>query len=247
MNNCVFLIPVYNEEGSIQDVIESISVLQKHNVNIKKIIVIDDGSTDRTPAILKEMQKKNSRIHILTHFSNEGVEEVFRNGIKEAMKFAEENDIIIILEGDNTNDPHAIPKMIDEVANGADLVVASRFIRGGAFVGFPFSRRMISRLGNILLRLAFRIDNVTDYTIFLRAYKGKILKDALKTYKDNLFETKGFVVNTELLVKAAKFANKISEVPHFYNYTRKVNYSKFKVFKTARDQLLYIFKNLFYG
>lgn len=242
--NCIFIIPVYNEEGSIKSVLENILNLQQKGVNILKIIAIDDGSTDRTPFILNEYKEKYPFIKILTHTSNTGIEEVFRNGLKEAIKYANDDDIIILLEGDNTNDHNAIPDMIERVNAGATLVVASRFTKGGSFKGFPFFRRLISRAGNLLLKWAFKIDGVTDYTIFLRAYKGKILHKVLEKYKENLFETDGFVVNTELLVKSAEFADKISEVPHYYNYTRKVNYSKFRVFKTAKDQLLYIFRHL---
>lgn len=243
-NNCIFLIPVYNEEGSIRNVIENIIKLKNSGINIIKIVVIDDGSTDRTPEILNELQKRYDVIKVLTHPSNAGIEEVFRNGLNEAIKYADDEGIIILLEGDNTNDPDAIPEMVKNIREGSDLVVASRFARKGLFKGFPLHRKIISFIGNKLLKWTFRIDNITDYTIFLRAYRTEILKKAIEKYGDNLFETTGFVVNTELLIKAASFSKKISEVPHFYNYTRKSNFSKFKVLKTAKDQLIYILKHL---
>lgn len=243
-NNCIFVVPVYNEEGSVASVINTIYNLKIYGINIIKTIVIDDGSTDRTPQILKELKNRYSSIEIITHSGNKGIAQVFESGLTESVKIAKDEDIIIMLEGDNTNEPEAIPRMLDKIREGYDIVVASRFRKGGGFKGFPLIRKIISFLGNLLLRNAFRIDNVSDYTVFFRAYRTIVLKKFLEKYRDKLFDTQGFTVNTELLVKTSEFTDKITEVPHFYNYTRKINYSKFKVIRTAVEQLRFIYYRL---
>lgn len=245
-NNCIFVVPVYNEEGSIRNVIDTIYDFEKKGITILRTIIIDDGSTDRTSQILKELKNIYSSIEIITHSGNMGIAQVFESGLTESVRIAKDEDIIIMLEGDNTNEPEAIPRMLDKIREGYDIVVASRFAKGGGFKGFPLMRNLISFFGNLLLRNAFRIDNVSDYTVFCRTYRAEILKKFLERYKNKLFETEGFTVNTELLVKTSEFTDKITEVPHFYNYTRKIDYSKFKVIRTAMEQLGFIY-NRFYN
>lgn len=240
---CIFIVPVYNEEGSIKNVIDTIYDYEKKGVTILRTIIIDDGSTDRTPEILKELKKIYPTIEIITHPGNRGIAQVFESGLNESLRFAKDNDVVIILEGDNTNEPEAILRMLEKMKEGHDIVVASRFRRGGGFKGFPFNRWLISFLGNLLLKNVFRIDNVSDYTVFFRAYRAKILKQFVERYKNKLFETEGFTVNTELLVKTSGFTEKITEVPHYYNYTRKKDYSKFKVIRTAMEQLRFIYNS----
>lgn len=244
-NNCIFIIPVYNEEGSIKNVVDTIYDFDKKGVSILRTIIIDDGSTDRTPGILKEFKNRYHSIEIITHSGNKGIAQVFESGLREAVRIARDEDIIIMLEGDNTNEPGAIPRMLDKIREGYDVVVASRFRKGGGFKGFPLMRRLISIFGNLLLRYTLRIDNISDYTVFLRAYRAKILKRFFEKYKDRPFESDGFTVNTELLVKTTEFTDKITEVPHFYNYTRKINQSKFKVIRTAIEQLGFIYNRIF--
>jgi len=152
-----------------------------------------------------------------------------------------------MLEGDNTNEPEAIPRMMQKIKEGYDIVVASRFTEGGGFKGFPLIRKLISKYGNRLLRYTLKIDNVTDYTVFFRAYRAGVLKKFLKKYGEKLFDTEGFTVNTELLVKMSEFTNKITEVHHFYNYTRKTNLSKFKIIKTALEQVRYIVSSKYFA
>ncbi len=194
--NCIFIVPVYNEEGSVANVINTIYNFEKYGIHIKKTIVIDDGSTDRTPQILKELSHKYSTVKIITHTGNMGIDRVFESGLREAARVSDDNDIIVLLEGDNTNEPEAIPRMLDKIKEGYNIVVASRFTEGGGFKGFPPLRKLISRWGNLILRYTLRIDGVTDYTVFLRAYRAKIIKEFIKKYGDKLFETEGFTVNT---------------------------------------------------
>jgi len=241
-NACIFIVPVYNEESSIKRVIESI-ISSPLNSSISRIIVIDDGSTDKTPEILKELKDKYRIIHIITHPANAGISEVFYNGINEAIKNASDDDIVFILEGDNTNDPEIIPQMAKKINEGYDMVIASRFIKGGGFSGFPLHRKLIGWAGNLILRWVFKINGITDYTIFFRAYRAEVLKRVMEKYGERLFETSGFVVNTELLVKSSQFCRKITEVPHFYNYTRKKEASKFNVMENIILQLNFIISN----
>ncbi len=238
---CIFIVPVYNEEGSIRNVINTIYLLDKKDITILRTIIIDDGSTDSTPQILKELKNIYPSIEVITHSGNMGIAQVFESGLTTSVKIAMDDDIIIMLEGDNTNEPEAIPRMLKKINAGYDIVIASRFAEGGGFKGFPPIRKLISKWGNLILRYSLRIDGITDYTVFLRAYRAKIIKKFIEKYKDKPFETEGFTVNTELLVKTSAFTDKITEVPHFYNYTRKINSSKFRIIRTALEQLGFIY------
>lgn len=80
----IFTVPVYNVEGNIRNAINTIYDLVKKGVNISRTIVIDDGSTDRTPEILTEMRQKYPTIETITHPGNMGIEKVFESGLKMA-------------------------------------------------------------------------------------------------------------------------------------------------------------------
>lgn len=141
------------------------------------------------------------------------------------------------MEADDTNDLGSLPAMIEAVEKGNDIVIASRFVRGGRLVGFPLWRSIPCVAVNWLLQLVFAVEKVTDYTIFFRGYSVKLLHKALDSYGQSLIESTGFVANAEILLKMNRFRPKIQEVPLVYQYDRKESRSKLKIFFTIRQYL----------
>ena len=119
--NLTILIPAYNEENTIGDVID---LIPKDFPKIKKttIIVVDDGSTDKTSQIAKS---KNA--FIIKHSSNQGVGKSFQDGLAKAI--ALQSDILVTIDADGQFNPKEIPKLIQPIINkSADFVIGSRFI-----------------------------------------------------------------------------------------------------------------------
>jgi dolichol-phosphate mannosyltransferase len=222
------IVPAYNEEENIRKLLEDISLLKIAN---KKLIFVDDGSSDRTLEFAKKFNKKLD-INFILHEKNKGVPSTFYNGLKEACNLSSDGDSIIIIEADNTSDLKLMRLMIEKIKKGAGIVVASRYIKKGKYKNFPFHRIIGSYLINYFLRLFFYQKNITDYTIFYRAYSSLAVKKALNKHKENLITAKSFAVNLEILLKIGEFSSKNEEVPLVYDYGLKRGKSKMNLFKT---------------
>src|ERR1035438_9911326 len=95
---------------------------------------------------------------------------------------AEPGDCIFIMEGDGTSDLSVMPEMARRIYGGDDVVIASRYIRGGGYRNFPLQRTWGSNLVNLVLSVFFHVRGITDYTIFYRAYRAEAVQSALGHY-----------------------------------------------------------------
>lgn len=226
------IIPAYNEEQNIDKVFTALGQIKV--LAEKKIIFINDGSTDKTLLIAESYKNKLDPV-ILSHAVNQGAARALFDGIKYVSARAQNHDIIVIIEGDNTSDLSLLQPMIEKVKEGSDMVVASRYIPGGGYRNFPLLRRLGSFMVNNILRLLVPIKGMRDYTIFYRAYRAEILKKALDRYRDNFITTKSFAVGLEILLKIQPYIKYVSEVPLIYDYGLKIGESKMRVLETLLE------------
>ncbi|MBN1384020.1 MAG: glycosyltransferase family 2 protein [Elusimicrobia bacterium] len=238
------LLPVFNEEPGIERLIENISGYFTTADQPYSIIAVNDGSSDNTPAILKNLQSKSNLpphqqtsrcyggMQILNHKNNLGLGAAIRSGINHISSVIGENDILITMDADNTHPVDLIPYLVKNIQNGSDIVIASRYADKGKEIGLKKLRKILSRGAGLLLRLFFPIKNVRDYTSGYRAYSGKLIKLASGHYKDNLITENGFTCMTEILIKLSKLTTSINEVPLVLRYDLKEGKSKIKILKT---------------
>lgn len=177
------------------------------------------------------------RLDVLTHAQNRGLAAAIRTGLEHACRQASPDDAIVTMDADNTHRPEQIPAMLDALRGGADVVIASRYVRGARQAGVPPHRAFLSAGIGWLLRLRFGLPGVRDYSCGYRAYRAGLLQRALEAYGDRLIESQGFVVMTELLVKLAVFQPRIVEVPLDLRYDWKVGGSKMPTGKTIAGYL----------
>jgi len=240
MSKVFIVIPAYNEQDNIVKLLTDIKNLQL--AGSKKIIVVDDGSTDTTQALAERFLSELD-LQIIVHPKNLGVPQTFYDGLYAASHEASPEDVIVIIEGDNTSDLQLIPRMVDEIAQGTDIVIASRHVRGGAYKNFSLYRKYGSFAINIILKIFFHIKGVSDYTIFYRAYSAKVIQDAFQKYEDKFITTKSFAANLEILLKAGEFAKNCKEVALVYDYGLKKGKSKMKITKALLEYKDLIIKN----
>ncbi len=165
------VIPVYNEEESLESLIrEANSVLTPFG-NKYELIVVDDGSTDGTYPLLARLQKGESRMKVLRLRRNFGQTAAVAAGLAHA-----QGDIIVTMDGDGQNDPKDIPALLKKINEGFDLVSGWRFPRQDPFL----SRRLPSRVANGLLSWMTQI-KLHDYGCTLKAMRQEVAKD-LKLY-----------------------------------------------------------------
>jgi dolichol-phosphate mannosyltransferase len=238
MPKIYFVFPVYNEQANIQVLVNDIRTHMKGQPY--KIIAVNDGSTDSSLEILQGLEQED--IEITGSSINMNVGAVFNAGIARVLEAATDNDILVIMESDRTSDIKAIDEMIENIRQqGQDIVIASRYQRGGAYKKFPIFRRIFSLGASSLMRYFFPIKNVYDYTIFFRAYRVGIIRRAVRYFGAfGLIQSKGFVANAEILIKLSFFTTKIMEIPFIYDYGQKKGKSKIRLISTINEYFVLV-------
>ena len=157
------IIPLFNEENTIKNVIERIPNLQHY-----EIIIIDDGSADSSIKKIKTIE--NREIKIIKHEKNQSYGAAVLTGFIHA-----NGDIIITIDSDGQHNPEEIPALIKPIIkNQADLVVGSRFL-GQCNYKNPLYARVGSYFINLFLRLLF-LQKVYDNQCGFRAYRNNMIK-----------------------------------------------------------------------
>ena len=165
-----FVIPVYNEEESLIPLYNKIKEVVTENSYIYEIIAVDDGSSDKSLEILKDLRKEDSNIKIVVFEENRGQSAAFDAGFKHAT-----GDFVITMDADLQNDPCDIPKMIQYI-NDFDVVCGYRAKRQDNFI-----RKISSKIGNAI-RNFLTNDNIIDTGCSLKIFKKKFL-DKIKMFK----------------------------------------------------------------
>jgi len=186
------VIPAYNEEHNIGKVLDKVKQMIRAD---DEIIVVDDGSTDRTFEVAEE---KNVRV--IRHIVNEGKGSCVREGIAAAT-----GDIVLLIDGDGQDDPADIPRLILPIYEGADFVNGSRWL--GAFQEGAISQLnfFVTVLITKLINLLFN-SHITDSQAGFRCLR----RDKLRVFE---LRSKEYEIETEMVVKAIKHKLKIAEVP----------------------------------
>lgn len=221
------LLPAYNEESALPILIPKINEAIRDVKENYQICVCDDGSSDRTLSIAEELSKTYP-IMIIQHPINRGLGETIRDLMELAASLASPDDVIVRLDCDDTHDPSVITRMIDRLSDGYDVVVASRFEKGGGQRGLNAYRTFISLLASVFMKVFFGIKGVRDYSCAFRAYRAEIIQKAIRVFGNDFVQLKGlgFTVSVEKLVKLKILGAKFSEVGFVLRYDNKVGASK---------------------
>ena len=228
------LLPAFNEGEALGVVIDGI---YKTLGGGCLIWVVDDGSTDATAAVARGRAEKGVPVTLLQHGRNRGLGQAFRTGLGAVVPVMTADDVLVVLDADDTHPPALIPSMvrlIDE--GGADLVIASRFAPGGSETGVPFFRRVLSAGARAVFTFLFPVPGVRDYTCAFRAYRGDLLRRGIERWGELVTED-GFASSAEWLLRLSVLKPLVAEVPLELRYDRKPTPSKMRVLSTIRRTL----------
>lgn len=242
----LFIIPAYNEEENIKPLLSGLASKMKELKTAYHVILVNDGSTDTTYENAAKFKGEIS-LEIISHSTNRGVGEVFRTGFSRALELANDEDIIITKEADNTSDLNILPSMLKKIEGGYDVVLASCYAKGGGIVGTTIDRVILSFCANFILRSLFSIKDVRTYSSFYRAYRAGTLKGANFAYEDRLIEGAGFICMVELLIKLKRLRIKITEIPMILRCDFRKGVSKMKKIETMKDYLFLMTKEVLCG
>jgi dolichol-phosphate mannosyltransferase len=134
------------------------------------------------------------------------------------------------MDADNTHNPHLIPRMIQRIDEGYDVVIASRYCPGALVVGVPRLRQLLSDMGSWVYQLLVPIGGVRDYTCGYRAYRAAILQAAFDRWGDQFISETGFAAMPDILLKLRCLDHLLAtELPFVLRYDRKPGASKMHV------------------
>jgi len=240
------LLPAYNEEDSLDGLLPKIKAVMKKNKYKYKVIVVDDGSQDKTYEKLTKYASLMP-LEVIIHTYNRGLGETIRDAFERAADISQPDDIIIRMDCDDTHEPKYIPEMVKKIKQGNDVVIASRFLPGGGAEGLNSYRTFISRCANLVMKTAFPIKDLKEYSCGFRAYKASIIKDALKIFGNNFIDLKGlgFTCTLEKLIKLKMLKAKIVEIPFILRYDQKRSPSKMLSSITTMGYLILIMKYIY--
>jgi len=185
------IIPAYNEEKGIAEVISRCKKICK---TVDEIIVIDDGSKDKTAEIAKK-----SGVKVITYKVNKGKAGAMKEGFKAA-----KNEAIVTIDADCTYPPEKIPELI-KALESSDLVVGTRF-RTDWPKNMPFHRVAANKLGALVTSVILA-KKVTDVTTGLRAFRKKLIND-----KNVKIQAKGLDFEAEFTAKVITKGYRYSEI-----------------------------------
>ena len=241
----IVVLPAYNESSGIASLLDSISgALSEARLNYR-LLVIDDGSTDDTGAILAEVSRSLPELHVMRHAVNQGLGAAIRDGLQTAAEMAAEDDIIVTMDADETHAPPLILRMVASLREGYDVVIASRYQPGSRVVGLSWWREVLSVTASALFRIVFPIRGVRDYTCGYRGYRARVLQAAIGQYGARFVDQEGFSCMVDILLKLRGSATVFGEVPMVLRYDRKRGASKMHVGKTIATTLVLLFKRRF--
>jgi dolichol-phosphate mannosyltransferase len=233
------VLPAYNEEASIPSLLPKIDAAMRAQDAAYRLIVVNDGSTDRTGEILAEFAK-SLPLQVFTHPINRGLGETERDGFEIAAASAGADDVIVRVEGDDTHDPKYIFRLIEKLGEGFDVTNTSRFQPGGAQLGVSRYRAFISRCANLFMSFVFPVPNLRDFSCGFRAYRARVVQDAVSVFGNDFVQLRGlgFTSTLEMVVKLHLLGCRCAEVPFVLRYDQKASASKMVSSITAFGYLI---------
>lgn len=207
----VVVIPTYDEKDNVEPMARALLAVD----GSLEILFVDDNSPDGTGDVIERLVGKDPRIFCLHRERKEGLAKAYLAGFRRAIELGA--DRIVQMDCDFSHNPGDVPRLL---AEDADLVIGSRYVKGGATPGWPFRRRLISRMGGIFIRAVTGMP-LRDPTGGFKCWKVS----ALKAMEYDTVESAGYSFQLEMNHRAWKTALSIKELP--ITFTDRVSgYSK---------------------
>ena len=221
-------LPAYNEEATIPALFPRFKEVFAGCDTNHRIVLYNDGCTDRTVARALEWEKKLN-VEVIGKTVNMGLGEGLRSLITHVNEHGSANDVLFIMDCDDTHHPRQFGTMLAALDRGYDVVIASRYRRGSRIAGVAPGRQLLSLGAAVLFKLSHNCPGVLDYTCGYRGYRVGLLQRAQKRYGGRLIEERGFACMVELLLKLNRMGARICEIPIDLRYDLKQSASKMDV------------------
>jgi dolichol-phosphate mannosyltransferase len=223
------VIPTYNECDNIPKLIAEIFDLGMDDLHI---VVVDDNSPDGTGKIVEEIKKDRGNLHVIHRKNKMGLGTAYLAGFRHALDQGAQ--FVFEMDADFSHDPKMIPIFLEEIREN-DLVIGSRYVKGGSIEKWNYARKIISHMGNLYARAVLNL-KIKDLTTGYKCYRKIVLEKII--HKD--VNSVGYVFQVETKYRTYQGGFRIKEIPITFT-ERKKGKSKFDL-KIIRDAFWKVLK-----
>lgn len=196
------VIPTYNEIESLPGVVARLRAA----VPAAHVLIVDDGSPDGTGEWADQQAAEDPQMHAMHRTGKQGLGTAYLQGF--AWGLERGYDILCEMDADGSHRPEQLPGLLQAVADGADLAIGSRWVKGGEVVGWPKRREALSRGGNLYVSIMLNL-HVKDATAGFRAYRA----DLLRRLDLSAIEAQGYGFQVNMTMAVVDAGAKVVEVP----------------------------------
>jgi dolichol-phosphate mannosyltransferase len=204
-NEVWVILPTYNEAANVEGIVDRVHRRLSADGAQFRILVVDDASPDGTGRIADRLAAADRHVSVLHRAGKEGLARAYLAGF--AFALARGADIVVQMDCDGSHDPAVITRMMRELDAGADLVVGSRYVAGGA-TDWTASRRLLSRIGSAYARAILRVP-IHDLTGGFKAFRANVLE----TIELSNLYCRGFGFQIETTYRALRSGFRVTEIP----------------------------------
>ena len=201
MSRVVMVVPTFNEITNLRPVLARLRAAQPE----VEVLVVDDGSPDGTGALADEIAAADPLVHVLHREVKEGLGKAYLAGFAWALE--RDYDVIGEMDADSSHQPEQLGRLLAALPD-ADLVIGSRWVRGGSIVNWPLRRQLLSRGGNLYTRVLLGI-RVRDATAGFRVFR----RTTLERLDLSTIASYGYVFQVDLAFRTLQAGMRVVEVP----------------------------------
>ena len=202
MAETLIILPTYNEIESLQRVLGRI----RQSVPQADVIIVDDSSPDGTGRLADQLAATDQGLTVLHRPAKDGLGRAYLAGFAYALERSYR--YVVEIDADGSHDPADLSAMLSLAAAGADLVIGSRWVRGGSVRNWPWIRQLVSRAGNAYSRVMLR-SSIHDITAGFRVYRTQ----ALRTLDLSAVSSQGYCFQVELAWRLERAGKRVVEHP----------------------------------
>jgi dolichol-phosphate mannosyltransferase len=197
----VMVVPTYDEADNLAWIVGRLRRAQPD----LHVLVVDDNSPDGTGKIADELAAADEAVQVVHRTRKEGLGAAYKHGFRVALDAG--YDVIGEMDADGSHQPEQLHLLL-EALHDADLVIGSRWVPGGSVVNWPFRRELLSRGGNLYVRLLLGV-SVRDATAGFRLFR----RAALEAIDLDGVESTGYVFQTDMVSRCLRLGLRVREVP----------------------------------
>lgn len=214
VRDTLVIIPTYNEKENIETAVAAVLAASDR----VDVLIVDDASPDGTGAIADRIANESPRVNVLHRTGKQGLASAYLHGFEVGHEHGYR--YLFEFDADGSHPAHRLPALIDELDGGADLVVGSRWVPGGATENWPASRELLSRVASFYCRFMLK-SHIRDITAGYRGYRAS----ELRKFDFAPVRSAGYCFQIEMAWMFERVGKRVVEVPITF-VERKLGQSK---------------------